>query len=455
MSFGPRDPRHIDIDEFIKLDFNRVIDELKVENEILKKRLEVMESHIGRQGNTQKESEDKGGEDVKENGDDKKGTIQKTIEQLVETIELYRNETIILKNFIDNVTDKYNRDNRYLQAQVTFNVDALNQYQNEYTKLKEQLNKYKTKCDEQATTIMACFKYLQQIKTKYEDKLDKQRILIQILDDRMRHTFSQQWDTKSRQKCTGETERYLHEKLTPIVPEYWGLQEKIEYLELKFINENRDRLINRLLFENEQLRKLIENDFSECLKIQPKKRVRTSEDYYVEYLKKESFHNRLLLSEKERLLKQKKQKIVDMNAKLNFEEYLHNEESCKTGEKSREKDREEVVESEETDEEIIADVEDGSNSSISDDILHGSIEDLKELVGELFEDCKNTFKGSQNSFIQSGNPIGDFRENIDDHAEENNEDLKKGRGGREVADWENKFESAGVDLDNKMPSEKS
>lgn len=48
MSFGPCDPHNIEIDEFLKLDFNRVIDQLKVENEILKRRLEVMESHIGK-----------------------------------------------------------------------------------------------------------------------------------------------------------------------------------------------------------------------------------------------------------------------------------------------------------------------------------------------------------------------------------------------------------------------
>lgn len=191
-----------------------------------------------------------------------------------------------MKNFIENLTEKFNLDNKYLLSQITLNVETLKKCEDENVRLREKVTRYQTALDDQQLKTMACFKYLQQMKTKYEDKLEQQQMLIRLLDDRFKRYFA---DTLNKTRDGQQKSSSREQKL---IPENWGLQEKIEYLELKFINENRDKILNRLLFENEQLRNLIENDFCESSEFHGKKRIKTSEDYYLDYLRRDSKHNR-------------------------------------------------------------------------------------------------------------------------------------------------------------------
>ncbi|KAI5715266.1 hypothetical protein M8J77_013422 [Diaphorina citri] len=365
MSFGPPDPHIIDIDEFLKLDFNRVIDQLKVDNDILRRRLEVMERHISKQQPPPVSKTAEG--DGKDGGSAHKvdRVMEQKIDQLLRTVEFYKNETICLKNFNESLTDKYNLENKYLYNQVTFYVEALKNCEDQQAYWRSLVNRYKAAFEEQQLKTMACFKYLQQIKTKYEEQLEHQRILIRLLDDRFKRYFVQRAGPQSRD-VSGEMKQ--------LIPENWGLQEKIEYLELKFINENRDKILNRLLFENEQLRTLIENDFYQNSEYHSKKRIKTHEDYFLDYLKRDSVHSRLIQKEKARLAKQKQ---MEKNRQDNAGEYT---ESNPEEDDDEEEDEENVNEENKEDEsEAIADDEEGSSSTMSE-ILHGSITDLIDLM---------------------------------------------------------------------------
>lgn len=196
-------------------------------------------------------------------------------------MELYKNETICLKQFNDRVAAKYEKENDYLESQVATYVGQVKAYDDRLVEMTAQLTRFQTAYEEQQLQTMACFKYLHRIKTKYEDEIEKQGILIQMLNERVKLYFKSDGSDGAGLKPKDLCSEPL------ILPENWDLQEKIEYLELKFINEKRDKLLNRLLFENEQLRKLLENDFIQNSQSQKKKRIKTHEDFYMEYLNKD------------------------------------------------------------------------------------------------------------------------------------------------------------------------
>lgn len=186
--------------------------------------------------------------------------------------------------------EKFNRETKYFHSQMSIYVEKLKTSESNFVHASIELNKYRTAYEDQQVKTMACFKYLHQMKTKYEDRIQEQETLLKLLNQRMKHFLAQQGKTSSVQSSNSTTFGPQVEKMTP--PEEWGLQEKIEYLELKFINERRDRILNRLLFENEQLRKLIENDFYQTSENHFKKRIKTNEDSYLEYFRRDSIYNR-------------------------------------------------------------------------------------------------------------------------------------------------------------------